>query len=260
MRLAHFFGKRTIKTALAIGLGMLLYIALKSLDVIIKIDGTSLYKRDSGFRFSDFYSPFFAGIAAAYSLYPSKKESIAQAKNRVVASLLGGLVGMALTIGYGLIGKISNNSFFTWPNLGDKFEPEQYILPYILITLGVLAVVLFAPKEMDEKIKEVIPKNLCYYRFQDFAVDILKKENIKGEAVRFVLDYLKINKDDAMAIGDDYSDISMINEVKYGIAMGNGRDELKEKSFYVTSDVDEHGVKDVLNKFILKKEEKENER
>ena len=137
-------GLRTLKTAISIGLGMVVYLLLKSLD-----QGLGLYNTASqpdGFRFSDFFSPFFAGIAAAYSLYPSRKQSIAQAKNRVVASLLGGLVGMALTIGYGLIGKISNNSFFTWPNLGDKFEPEQYILPYILITLGVLAVVLLGNK------------------------------------------------------------------------------------------------------------------
>lgn len=141
MRLAHFFGKRTIKTALAIGLGMLLYIALKSLDVIIKIDGTSLYKRDSGFRFSDFYSPFFAGIAAAYSLYPSKKESISQAKNRVVASFLGGVIGIILTISYGLLGVIFDSDFFEWPNLGDTYSLSQYIIPYILIFIFIMVVI-----------------------------------------------------------------------------------------------------------------------
>ena len=119
----------------------------------------------------------------------------------------------------------------------------------------VLTAVLFAPPEMDEKIKSLIPKELCYFRFQDFAVDILKKENIKGEAVRFVIDYLNLSKDNAMAIGDDYSDISMIEEVKYGIAMGNARDELKEKAFYVTKEISEHGVKEVLEKYILKKED-----
>ncbi len=130
-------GLRTIKTALSIGLGMLFYILLRLLD-----QGLNLYNNPTGFRFSDFFSPFFAGIAAAYSLYPSKKQSIAQAKNRVVASLLGGVVGIILTIGYGLIGKLSGNSFFTWPNLGEGFGVEQYIVPYILVTLGVLIVVI----------------------------------------------------------------------------------------------------------------------
>ncbi len=133
-------GLRTIKTAISIGLGMLFYILLRIID-----DKTGLYNQQTGFRFSDFFSPFFAGIAAAYSLYPSKKQSFSQAKNRVVASLLGGVVGIALTIGYGLIGKISGNSFFTWPNLGDnpKFTPWQYIVPYSLVTIGVLVVVIF---------------------------------------------------------------------------------------------------------------------
>ena len=133
-------GLRTIKTAISIGLGMLFYILLRIID-----DKTGLYNQQTGFRFSDFFSPFFAGIAAAYSLYPSKKQSYSQAKNRVVASLLGGVVGIALTIGYGLIGKISGNSFFTWSNLGDnpKFTPWQYIVPYSLVTIGVLVVVIF---------------------------------------------------------------------------------------------------------------------
>ncbi len=131
-------GLRTLKTALSIGLGMLFYIILRIID-----DGTGLYNQPTGFRFSDFFSPFFAGIAAAYSLYPSKKQSIEQAKNRVVASLLGGVVGIALTIGYGLIGLMSGNDFFDWPNLGEGFSPWQYILPYSLVTIGVLIVVMF---------------------------------------------------------------------------------------------------------------------
>ena len=131
-------GLRTIKTAISIGLGMLFYIILRIID-----DRTGLYNQPTGFRFSDFFSPFFAGIAAAYSLYPSKKQSFDQAKNRVIASLLGGVVGIALTIGYGLIGKLSGNTFFTWPNLGEGFSPWQYIVPYSLVTIGVLVVVMF---------------------------------------------------------------------------------------------------------------------
>ncbi|MCR5706085.1 MAG: FUSC family protein [Acholeplasmatales bacterium] len=141
MRIARFFGKRTVKTAVSIGFCMLLYIILKTLDVMIKIDGVSLYDKETGFRFSDFYSPFFAGIAAAYSLYPSKKESIAQAKNRVVASLLGGIIGIILTISYGLMGVISGSDFFEWPNLGDSYRVSQYIIPYILITFFVMVVI-----------------------------------------------------------------------------------------------------------------------
>lgn len=143
-------GLRTIKTAISIGFCMLLYILFKTLDTTIQINGVSLYHQTEGFRFSDFYSPFFAGIAAAYSLYPSKKQSIAQAKNRVVASLIGGIVGIVLTIGYGLIGFFSKNDFFTWPNLGDTFKVEQYIVPYILITLFVFIVIIVG-NALDKK-------------------------------------------------------------------------------------------------------------
>ena len=55
-------GLRTLKTAISIGLGMVVYLLLKSLD-----QGLGLYNTASqpdGFRFSDFFSPFFAGIAS----------------------------------------------------------------------------------------------------------------------------------------------------------------------------------------------------
>ena len=135
-------GLRTLKTAISIGLCMLIYVFVKILDTVITIDGVALYDRASGFRFSDIFSPFFAGIAAAYSLYPSKVETFSQAKNRVVASLLGGFFGIALTILYGLIGKITNNDFFTWPNLGDKFGVTQYLIPYTLVAVGVIFVIV----------------------------------------------------------------------------------------------------------------------
>ena len=67
-------GLRTIKTAISIGFCMLLYILFKTLDTTIQINGVSLYHQTEGFRFSDFYSPFFAGIAAVLNVkevYPS---------------------------------------------------------------------------------------------------------------------------------------------------------------------------------------------
>lgn len=138
----NIIGMRTLKTAISLGVCMLVYILFKLVDTKIIINGVSLYKKSKGFRFSDFYSPFFAGIAAAYSTYPSRKQSIAQAKNRVVASLLGGLIGMTITIGFGLIGYISGNDFFTWPNLGDNYKVSQYVLPYIINFFGIILVVI----------------------------------------------------------------------------------------------------------------------
>ena len=40
----------------------------------------------------------------------------------------------------------------------------------------------------------------------------------------------------------------MFHEVDYGIAMGNGCRELKEKAYYVTNNINEDGVYNALKK------------
>lgn len=43
-----------------------------------------------------------------------------------------------------------------------------------------------------------------------------------------------ISSDDMMAIGDAKNDVAMLKYVKYGIAMGNAIDELKEVTYEVS--------------------------
>ncbi len=138
----RLIGMRTLKTAISLSLCLLVYIIFRVLDEEV----FHLYNKTRGFRFSDWYNPFFAGIATAYSLYPSKKQSIAQAKNRIVSSLLGGIIGMILTIGYGLIGYISGNDNIIWPHLGKGFRYYQYIIPYTLVGIFSILVVVVGNK------------------------------------------------------------------------------------------------------------------
>ena len=74
----------------------------------------------------------------------------------------------------------------------------------------------------------------------------------KGEAIDIVLDKLKISKDHAMAIGDDIVDISMFNHVRYGVAMGNGKQEVVDNATHVAKHIQEHGVKEILKDLVLK--------
>ena len=114
----------------------------------------------------------------------------------------------------------------------------------------VIGVNLFISKEYDEKIKSKLPKVLYYYRYHDYGVDVASVPHIKGEAVKFVLDYLKIDKESACSIGDDHQDISMFKETNYSIAMGNGKEEVKDNAKHITKTVTKHGVKYILKKLM----------
>lgn len=114
----------------------------------------------------------------------------------------------------------------------------------------VIGATLFAPKELDEEIRPLLPKDFYYYRYHDNGVDVASIPHIKGDGINIVLDFYKLNKDNALAIGDDTQDIAMFKEVKYGIAMGNAKDEVKKEATYITKSVTSHGVKYILKKLI----------
>ncbi|SKC11722.1 haloacid dehalogenase-like hydrolase [Sphingobacterium nematocida] len=58
-----------------------------------------------------------------------------------------------------------------------------------------------------------------------------------------------------MAFGDGGNDIEMLKYVKYGVAMGNARQEVKDIAYHITGEVDEAGVVQALKYFNLLQEE-----
>lgn len=76
----------------------------------------------------------------------------------------------------------------------------------------------------------------------DKAVDVIPANGGKGIGVNKVLEYYHINKDEAIAFGDGDNDIEMLEAVKYGIAMGNGSNTLKNIAYDVCGSVENDGI------------------
>lgn len=112
----------------------------------------------------------------------------------------------------------------------------------------ILGCSLFAYKDLDEQIKKELPRGIYYYRYHDYGVDISSIPHIKGDAIKKVLMHLNTSSENAMAIGDDEGDISMFEVVKYGVAMGNAKENVKQKASIITKDISKHGVYYILKK------------
>ena len=54
---------------------------------------------------------------------------------------------------------------------------------------------------------------------------------------------------ETMAFGDGGNDISMLRHAAIGVAMGNAKEDVKEAADYVTTSVDEDGIKKALQHF-----------
>lgn len=73
----------------------------------------------------------------------------------------------------------------------------------------------------------------------------------KGEAFLWLLDYLGIDPQETLAMGDGGSDIPLLKAAGIGIAMDNALDYVKAAADHVTASCDEDGVALALEKYIF---------
>ena len=74
----------------------------------------------------------------------------------------------------------------------------------------------------------------------------------KGEALKWLSNYLNIDVSETIAIGDNYNDESMIKDAGLGCCVKSAHDDIKKISKYICEkDYFEGSVKEVIDKFIL---------
>ncbi|KXZ39296.1 hypothetical protein SAMN05661008_00985 [Alkalithermobacter thermoalcaliphilus JW-YL-7 = DSM 7308] len=73
-------------------------------------------------------------------------------------------------------------------------------------------------------------------------IEVMNKGVCKGLALKRLSQYLDIKREEIIALGDNYNDLSMIEYAGMGVAMGNGEQIVKENSNYITKSNDEDGV------------------
>ena len=99
-------------------------------------------------------------------------------------------------------------------------------------------------KRFDGKISYYIASNK-FLEFNAFGV-------CKGEALKWLSNYLQIDIKDTIAIGDNFNDESMIKTAGLGACVKGAQDEIKKISKYVCEkDYFEGAVKEIIEKFVL---------
>lgn len=73
----------------------------------------------------------------------------------------------------------------------------------------------------------------------------------KATALQYVCEQIGITMDNIMAVGDSLNDLTMIEQAKIGIAMGNAQQNIKDKADYITDTNNLDGVAKAIEKFVL---------
>ena len=106
-----------------------------------------------------------------------------------------------------------------------------------------------SPSEYDEILRGTTGTSV--QAWWDKAADLVSADSGKGKAVESILSYFGFSKEEAIAFGDGSNDISMLQAVGTGIAMGNSNDDVKAAADAVCESADDDGVYHYLHDNIL---------
>lgn len=126
----------------------------------------------------------------------------------------------------------------------DKFLKKA---PTKMLIIDEPSTILKMKDEYDRLFGEILQVTIS----KPIYLELTNKDATKGKALKYLAQSLKVDRNEIIAIGDSYNDISMIKYAGLGVAMGNAHEDVKKWADYVTLTNNEDGVAEVVHKFIL---------
>ncbi len=106
-------------------------------------------------------------------------------------------------------------------------------------------------KNLEKKLIPILNGKMTMTITKPFFLEFMNKNVDKGKSILKLCNILGINKEEIIAIGDSYNDISMIEVAGIGVAMGNAVKEVKEIANFITDTNENDGVAKAIEKYIL---------
>lgn len=133
--------------------------------------------------------------------------------------------------------------------------PEEIEDVDALAERGVTKVLWHDTLEAIEKFhREVgahIGSDINYHISRPVFLEFVDKQASKGVAMESLGRYFGIRREEMIAVGDSYNDLSMIEYAGLGVVMSNAVEDIRQKADYITLSNDENGVAHVLYRFVL---------
>lgn len=104
---------------------------------------------------------------------------------------------------------------------------------------------------VEPRIKAALGKNFSVYRSEEYFLEILPKGIDKAQSLERLLEILGLSREEMIACGDGYNDLTMIQFAGLGVAMENAVFPLRKIADYITSSNNDDGVAKVVEEFML---------
>lgn len=128
-------------------------------------------------------------------------------------------------------------------------KPLEQLSGAVNKCLGTVAVEK-AP-QVEEQFIEHFCDRISVSRSEPFFIELVPKGIDKAASLAKLCELLGCTKEDMIACGDGFNDLSMIQYAGLGVAMENAQSPVKEAADYITLSNNEDGIAHVIEKFIL---------
>lgn len=104
---------------------------------------------------------------------------------------------------------------------------------------------------VEPRVKAAMGKNFSIYRSEPFFLEILPRGIDKAQSLARLLEILELNREQMIACGDGYNDLTMIQFAGLGVAMENAVLPVRKAADYITRSNNDDGIAHVVEKFML---------
>ena len=101
---------------------------------------------------------------------------------------------------------------------------------------------------IQNKLQPLYRNELNMYTSKPIYLEVMNLPASKTNAIKFLISTYGINREETIAIGDNFNDKEMIEFAGLGVAMGNAPDEVKAAADFVTDTNNNDGVRKALEK------------
>ncbi len=105
--------------------------------------------------------------------------------------------------------------------------------------------------ELELEMAEHLKGKMGVFRSEPFFLELVPNGIDKAKCLSLLLDKIGIAREELIACGDGFNDLSMIEYAGLGVAMANAQPVVREHADFVTLSNEEDGVAAVVEKFIL---------
>lgn len=103
--------------------------------------------------------------------------------------------------------------------------------------------------EISHMSRKTIKQGTEEFEISYYYTEISTGDVDKWNAIEFLMEKLKVKKEEIMAIGDNLNDKKMIENAGLGVAMGQSTPVILKLADEVTSSNDEEGISEILQKY-----------